>query len=73
MQENFLSASYEPEGEKSVTSATEKIHIALTGELNRFPLENFQMSFVSSITFCVLLQAARPEGDNIQEQRSTHH
>lgn len=57
---------------KSINSATEKIHIALTRELNRFPLENFQVGFVSSITFCVLLQAARPEGDNIQEWRTTH-
>lgn len=57
---------------KSITSATEKICIALTRELNRFPLENFQVVFVSSITFCVLLQAARPEGENTQEGCSTH-
>lgn len=41
-------------------------------ELNRFPLQHVQVGFVSSITFCVLLQAARSEGENTQEWHSTH-
>lgn len=46
----------EKKGEASLLPL-KKVCIAVRGELNRLPLKGVQVGFVSSLAFCVLLQA----------------